>query len=122
VRPSNATPLLAAAALLVLFAAGTRGAERPPAAAPTPRLEPKAIELLKAMSARLAAARTLEFTAVSSYESPSRFGARVHHPVRGDGAAAAPINRTRGPLAGTLQGHYSTNSLNVIGFTVSHRF
>ena len=35
---------------------------------------------------------------------------------------SAPINTTRGPLAGTLQGDSSTNSLNVIGFTVAHRF
>jgi len=35
---------------------------------------------------------------------------------------SAPINNTRGPLAGTLQGDYSSNSLNVIGFTVAHRF
>ena len=34
----------------------------------------------------------------------------------------APINTTRGPLAGPLQGDYESNSLNVIGFTVSHRF
>ncbi|HSQ01468.1 MAG TPA: outer membrane protein transport protein [Candidatus Dormibacteraeota bacterium] len=35
---------------------------------------------------------------------------------------SAPINTTRDPLAGTLQGDYSANSLNVIGFTVAHRF
>jgi hypothetical protein len=49
-------------------------------AAPTdthPALEPKAIELLKAMSDRLAAAHTMAFTAVESYESPSRQG----HPL-----------------------------------------
>ncbi len=34
----------------------------------------------------------------------------------------ASINTTRGPLAGTLQGDYSSNSLNVIGFTIAHRF
>jgi long-chain fatty acid transport protein len=34
----------------------------------------------------------------------------------------AEINTTRGPLAGTLQGDYESNSLNVIGFTVSHKF
>ena len=34
----------------------------------------------------------------------------------------AAIDTTRGPLAGTLQGDYSSNSLNVIGFTVSHKF
>ena len=42
-----------------------------------PELEPKAIELLKASSARLAAAHTLSFTAVETYESQSRQG----HPL-----------------------------------------
>ncbi len=42
--------------------------------APAPVLEPKAIELLKAASSRLAAARSMMFTATNSYESPSRFG------------------------------------------------
>jgi hypothetical protein len=37
-------------------------------------IEPKAIEILKAASSRLAAARTVSFTAVVSYESPSRLG------------------------------------------------
>ena len=37
-------------------------------------LEPKAIEILKAASARLAAAKSMGFTAVVSYESPSRLG------------------------------------------------
>jgi hypothetical protein len=46
------------------------------AAAPVvePVLEPKALELLKAASDRLAAARAMRFTAVISYESPSRLG------------------------------------------------
>ncbi len=35
---------------------------------------------------------------------------------------SAPIKTTRGPLAGTVQGDYSANSLNVIGFTVAHNF
>jgi len=39
-----------------------------------PVLEPQAIELLKATSQRLAAARSMRFTAVASYESPSRPG------------------------------------------------
>ena len=42
-----------------------------------PALEPKALELLKASSDRLAAAHTLSFTAVETYESPSRQG----HPL-----------------------------------------
>jgi hypothetical protein len=39
-----------------------------------PTLEPKAIDLLKAMSARLAGARTMTFTAISTYESPTHIG------------------------------------------------
>jgi len=46
----------------------------PVAAEAKPVLEPKAIDLLKAASSRLAAARTMTFTAVISYESPSRLG------------------------------------------------
>jgi len=45
-----------------------------PATPPKPDLEPKAIELLKAVSSRLAAAHTLSFTAVQIFESPSRQG------------------------------------------------
>lgn len=37
-------------------------------------LEAKALDLLQAMSQQLASAQTLTFTAVSSYESPSRLG------------------------------------------------
>ena len=37
-------------------------------------LEPRAIDILKAACARLAAAKSMSFTAVVSYESPSRFG------------------------------------------------
>jgi hypothetical protein len=39
-----------------------------------PGLEPRAIEILKATSAYLAAAQSMTFTAVVSYESPSRLG------------------------------------------------
>jgi len=85
------TRVLALAVLLV--AAGARAQDAPPAAQPTPRaakrakspkkaavtalepvLEPKAIDLLKAASARLAAARSMRFTAVVSYENPSLLG------------------------------------------------
>jgi len=58
------------------------GAQQPPqsCACPSaqpagePALEPKAIDLLKASSTRLAAARSMAFTAVVSYENPSRLG------------------------------------------------
>ncbi len=52
-------------------------AEASPAPEPSPALEPKAIEILKAASSRLAAARTVKFTAVDFYESSSRHG----HPL-----------------------------------------
>jgi len=51
--------------------------EPTPAPEPGPALEPKAIEILKAASSRLAAAHTLKFTAVDFYESSSRHG----HPL-----------------------------------------
>jgi hypothetical protein len=56
----------------------------PPAAPPgtAPALEPKAIEVLKASSSRLAAARTMSFTAVASYESPSRLGPALVYTTR----------------------------------------
>ena len=52
-------------------------AETSPAPEPTPSLEPKAIDILKAASSRLAAAHTMKFTAIHFYESPSRQG----HPL-----------------------------------------
>ena len=51
--------------------------EASPAPEAAPSLEPKAIEVLKAASDRLAAARTLKFNAVHFYESSSRHG----HPL-----------------------------------------
>ncbi len=53
-------------------AAKTQSKEAPPAV--QLGLEPKAIDLLKEACSRLAAARTMSFTAVVTYESPSRLG------------------------------------------------
>jgi hypothetical protein len=53
-------------------------------------LEPKAVAILKATSARLAAARTLAFTAVIADESPSRFGPPLLYPSRADVALQRP--------------------------------
>ncbi len=39
-----------------------------------PMLEPQALDLLKAMSDRLAAAKSMSFTALTTYEHPSRIG------------------------------------------------
>lgn len=60
-----------------------------PATPPAPQLEPKAIELLKASSARLAAAHTLSFTAVETYESQSRQG----HPLVFANASEITVQR-----------------------------
>src|SRR5213596_995706 len=57
--------------------AKTTAAETSPAPEATPSLEPKALDILKAASSRLAAARTMKFNAVHFYESPSRQG----HPL-----------------------------------------
>jgi len=64
----------------------------PPATSPTPAvppsgepvLEPKAIEILKTSSSRLAAARSMSFTAVASYENPSRPGPPLVYTTRSD--------------------------------------
>jgi len=75
---------------LVLGATGAGAQQaRPPAGGSTtpddaPALEPKAIALLKASSARLAAARSMSFTAVVSYESPSRVGPALVYTTRSD--------------------------------------
>jgi hypothetical protein len=49
-----------------------------------PRLEPKAIEILKASSDRLAAAKTLSFTAIAYYEHPSRLGPPLVYTTKSD--------------------------------------
>ena len=78
--------LLLALVVFLVAAASAFGAQqapktskpKPPAKKPEPVIEaviePKAIDLLKAASSRLAAARAMKFTAVISYEAPSRFG------------------------------------------------
>jgi len=52
--------------------------------APAPVLEPKAIEILKAACSRLGAAHSMSFTAVISYENPSRLGPPLIYTVRDD--------------------------------------
>lgn len=62
--------------------AKSRSKEEPPMVQLT--LEPKAIELLKAASNRLASARTMSFTAVVYYESPSRLGTPLVYTTRSE--------------------------------------
>jgi hypothetical protein len=73
--------LLLAVGVILATNAGAQSQQAPPTQTQTsepraaePALEPKAIEMLKVSSSRLAAARTMRFTAVTSYESPSRLG------------------------------------------------
>ena len=47
-------------------------------------LEPKAIDLLKAACSRLAAARSMSFTAVVTYENPSRLGPPLAYTTRSE--------------------------------------
>jgi hypothetical protein len=55
-------------------------------------LETRAIDLLKAASARLAAAKSMAFTAVVSYEYPSQLGPPIQYTVRYDVAMRRPDN------------------------------
>lgn len=54
---------------LPLHAAQPLGADSPPA-----QREPKALEILKAMSTRLASTQGMSFQAITTYEKPSRLG------------------------------------------------
>ena len=58
-------------------------------------LEPRAIDLLKAMSARLAAAKTMSFTAVAGYEFPSKLGPPIVYTTRYDVALQRPDKLAR---------------------------
>jgi hypothetical protein len=55
-----------------------------------PALQPKAIEILKASSRRLAAARTMSFRAVVSYESPTRLGPPLVYTTRSEVTVQRP--------------------------------
>ncbi len=50
-----------------------------PAASAAPALEPKAIEILRAASAKLASSRTMAFTAISTYERAARNGQPLYY-------------------------------------------
>src|SRR5271169_3434600 len=100
------TQFLRSALLLaagVLFAAGSAGqasaqaapkaakaAKKPAAPAAQMGLEPRAIDILKAASARLAAAKTMSFTAIVSYESPSRLGPPLIYSTKSEVAMQRP--------------------------------
>jgi hypothetical protein len=90
--------LVAMGVLLAASGAGAADTQRAPQAAKkkaapkgspvapeaVPALEPKAVELLKAASSRLAAAHSMSFTAVMSYEHPSRLGPPLVYTTRAE--------------------------------------
>jgi len=61
-----------------------KSAKKPTAPAFKLVLEPRAMDLLKATSARLAAAKTMSFTATIGYEYPSRLGPPLVYMTRHD--------------------------------------
>ena len=91
-----------AALIAGLLVSGSAAAQSPPAAKPAVPaqsakaakksaepayklvLEPRAMELLKATSARLAAAKSMSFTATVNYEYPSRLGPPIAYTMRYD--------------------------------------
>ena len=85
----------ALALLAVLLA--TPNANAAPAASPAggpAQLEPKALELLKTTSKRLAESRSMSFTATVSYESPSALGPALVYSTRSEVTMQRP-NRLR---------------------------
>ncbi len=62
--------------------AKSQSKETPPAVQLT--IEPKAIEILKAACDKLGAARTMSFTAVVTYESPSRLGTPLAYTTKSE--------------------------------------
>jgi len=93
-RPFS-TIRLAVALVLALTTARSAGAQQPPAVAspppgapppvataspaPQPGIEPDAVAILKATSEKLAAAKTISFNAVSTYESPAVNGQPLYY-------------------------------------------
>lgn len=71
-------------ALLMSLVGFSFGGETAYAQGSKPVLEPKAIELLKGASNRLAAAHTMSFTTVVTYESPSRLGIPLAYTTTSD--------------------------------------
>jgi hypothetical protein len=100
-KPLTLIPLLVASGALMINI-DAASAQSPPKPAPPaanktpaarnrsiatetkPALEPKAIDLLKAACSRLAASRSMAFTAVVTYESPSRLGPPLAYTTTSD--------------------------------------
>lgn len=113
VRPKGFARAFLLSLLILLLGTGAATAQTPatpakkkttqtkkaPTTSPKPELEPKAIELLKATSERLAAAHTLSFTAVEIFEHPSRHGHPLAYATKSDIILQRP-DRLRVLIAG----------------------
>ncbi len=64
--------------------AGATASSAPAAGETKPSLEPKAVDILKAACARLAAAHSMSFTAIVTYENPSRLGFPLAYGTKSD--------------------------------------
>jgi hypothetical protein len=62
----------------------SKAAAKAPAKAAQPVVEARAVDILKASSARLAAAKSMSFTAIVSYEHPSRYGPPLVYTTKSD--------------------------------------
>jgi hypothetical protein len=92
-RPKIAN--LAMLLLANLLALGSAHAQQPqpPAQPPPPEhpaIEPGALEKLKAMSQRLAGAKSMSFTAVTTYEAPARNGQPLYYATLSQVAVQRP--------------------------------
>ena len=90
--------LLLAASLPLLCSAPALAETNPPepasSASAAPRLEERALDILQAMSERLSKARSLSFTAITTYEQPSRLGPPLAYLTREEVSLLRP-NRLR---------------------------
>jgi len=92
---SPKTRYLTALLITVLMTLGSARAQqpRPPAEPPPPEhpaIEQAALERLKATSQRLAGARSMSFTAVTTYESPARNGQPLYYATLSQVAVQRP--------------------------------
>jgi hypothetical protein len=80
---------------------------KPSPAAPKLQLEPKALEILKATSDRLAGAHTMSFTAVELFEHPTRQGAPLGYTTKYEVTMQRPDKlRVLKPADGPANGFY----------------
>jgi hypothetical protein len=84
VGAQTAAPAAAAAAPATAAKPAKAAAKKPAAPAYKLVIEAKAMDLLKATSARLAAAKSMSFTATVGYEYPSRLGPPIAYTMRYD--------------------------------------